>query len=175
MVITAVNNSDPPPRPCPLLSNAMPPPEPNQVAALAVKSMPWTFRAALLMSGVQVLWILVCAMAAGGSIASARTVTGPNGIVYPSSVCRDVPVLGTRGLSCQCGGQTILYSSACEFEGNDFLLTCFWLVTLTWGAAVFRDVVTATVTGSVASWWFSPRDASPVGGALYRATHGSFG
>lgn len=135
--------------------------------------MPWTFRAALIMSGVQVVWVLVCGLAAGGSIASARIVSGPDGTVYPSYVCRDVRVSGSP--SCQCKGQTILYSSTCDFEGNDFLLSCFWLAAFAWGAAVFQNVLMATVTGSVASWWFSPRDVSPVRGALYRATHGSFG
>ncbi|CAM9643374.1 unnamed protein product [Pylaiella littoralis] len=146
-----------------------------KVAAVAVKSMPWTFRTALLMSGVQVLWVLVCAVAAGGSIASARTMTGPDGTVYPSSICGNVSLTDTGSLSCQCGGKTILYSSTCQFEGNTVWLACFWLASLGWGAAVIRGVVTATVAGSVASWWFSPGGVSPVRGALYRATHGSFG
>ncbi|CAM9494927.1 unnamed protein product [Ectocarpus sp. 4 AP-2014] len=152
-----------------------------KVAGLAVKSMPWTVRAGLLMSGVQVLWVLLSAMAAGGTIASLRTVTGPDGATYKASSCSDVMLdPPTRGmvhhLSCMCGGHVVSYNSACEYEDHGFWLALFWLASLAWGADVIRNVVTATVTGSVASWWYSAdRDACPVRGALYRATHSSFG
>lgn len=143
--------------------------------------MPWTVRAGLLMSGVQVLWVLLSAMAAGGTIASLRTVTSPDGAVYRASSCSDVTLSPpTRGmvhhLSCMCDGDVVSYNSACAYEGHGFWLGLFWLASLAWGADVIRNVVTATVIGSVASWWYSAdRDGSPVRGALYRATHGSFG
>ncbi|CAN0166641.1 unnamed protein product, partial [Ectocarpus fasciculatus] len=153
-----------------------------KVAGLAVKSMPWTVRAGLLMSGVQVLWVLLSATAAAGTIASLRTVTSPDGSVYRASSCSDVtldpPARGVvHHLSCMCGGHVVSYNSACAYEGHGFWLASFWLVSLAWGGCVIRNVVTATVTGSVASWWYNSagRDASPVRGALYRATHGSLG
>lgn len=66
--------------------------------------------------------------------------------------------------------------SSCTYSGNArWMLACFWLASTYWGIAVLKNVVTATVTGSVASWWFSPGDVSPVKGAFHRATHGSFG
>ncbi|CAN0274661.1 unnamed protein product [Scytosiphon promiscuus] len=81
-------------------------------------------------------------------------------------------------MSCECGGEdSILINSPCVFEAGrgSFWLGCFWLASIAWGSAVLRNVVTATVAGSVASWWFSPGDKSSVRGALYRATHESFG
>eukprot|EP00752_Nemacystus_decipiens_P017801 g15960.t1 len=144
-----------------------------KVAALAVRSMPWTIRAALLASGVQLLWVLVSAVAMGGSVASFRRFTAPNGTVYPASDCRTV----ASPHSCQCRGEVVSYNSSCYFEGGTvgFWVACFWLASLVWGAAVITNVVTATLTGSVASWWFSPGDPAPVRGALHRATRGSFG
>ena len=55
------------------------------------------------------------------------------------------------------------------------MLLFFWLVTGLWGIAVLRSVVTATVSGSVASWWFAARDRGRVRGAFSRATRGSLG
>lgn len=135
--------------------------------------MPWTIRATLLTSGVQLLWVLLSAVAVGGSVASLQQVTAPDGTVYPASDCRDV----ASPHSCQCAGHVVSYNSNCRYEGRagGFWVACFWVASLVWGAGVIRNVVTATVTGSVASWWFSPGDPRPVRGALHRATHGSFG
>eukprot|EP00903_Cladosiphon_okamuranus_P005874 g5810.t1 len=96
-----------------------------KVAAMAVRAMPGTTRIALCMSVVQVVWSIVSAMAAAGSIAALSTVVAPDGTRYSAAEC--------------------------------------------------MDRLTATVTGSVASWWFSPVDVSAVNGAFYRATHGSLG
>lgn len=150
------------------------PPTPmDQVAALAVRSMPWTIRAALLMSGVQVLWLFLSLLAMWGSIASLQTVTAPGGTVYPASDCRDV----ASPHSCQCRGEVVSYNSYCRFEGRGggFWVACFFLASLAWGSTVLQNVVAATINGSVASWWFCPEDRSPVRGALYRATRESFG
>lgn len=151
--------------------------------------MPWTIRAALFLSGVQVAWILLSSVAAMGSMASLQTVTTPHGNVYSASACHEVSYGGSggsRSVSCKCvgddtgsivGDDAIFINSPCVFESGrgSFLLGCFWLASIAWGAAVIQNLVTATVTGSVASWWFSPGDKSSVRGALYRATHGSFG
>lgn len=51
-----------------------------------------------------------------------------------------------------------------------------WLCAMAWGCGVIRNVVACTVSGSVASWWFSPtEDTTPVKGAFHRATTSSFG
>lgn len=135
--------------------------------------MPWTIRVAFLTSGVQLLWVVLSVFAAGTCGASFRQVTAPDGTVYPASDCRDVG----SPRSCQCRGEVVSYNSSCSFEGQavGFWVMCFWVASLMWGVCVVKNVVTATVTGSVASWWFSPGDPSPVRGALHRATHGSFG
>ncbi|CAN0233684.1 unnamed protein product, partial [Scytosiphon promiscuus] len=149
-----------------------------KVAALAIKSMPWASRVALLLSGVQVAWILLAAVAAVGSMASFRVITAPDGTVHSASACREVSSGGSDTMSCECGGEdSILINSPCVFEAGrgSFWLGCFWLASVAWGAAVLKNLVTATVAGSVASWWFSPGDKSSVRGALYRATHESFG
>ena len=78
-------------------------------------------------------------------------------------------------LSCECANEKVS-PGGCEYSNNmSWFLTCFWLVSGFWGAAVAHNVVAATVTGSVASWWFSPGDARPVQAAFYRATRVSFG
>lgn len=155
------------------LHPAPPHPTSNQVAALAVRSMPWTVRAALLTSAAQLLWLLVSAMALGGSAASFQSVTAPDGTVYPASDCRTM----ASPHSCQCRGEVVSYNSSCYYDGSamGFWVAMWFFASLVWGGAVIKNVVTATVTGSVASWWFSPGDANPVRGALHRAIHGSFG
>ncbi|CAN0370311.1 unnamed protein product, partial [Hapterophycus canaliculatus] len=51
-----------------------------------------------------------------------------------------------------------------------------WLCSMAWGCGVIRNVVACTVSGSVASWWFTPEeDTMPVKGAFHRATNSSFG
>lgn len=143
--------------------------------------MPWTFRAALLMSGVQVLWFSLWALAAGGSVASLRTVTAPDGTVYASSACRDVPTApptpGVSRLHCECDGEILSYNTPCSYDGGAATgwLILFWFAGLVWVASVLQNVVAATVNGAVASWWFSPGDATPVRDSFYRATHGSLG
>lgn len=64
----------------------------------------------------------------------------------------------------------------CQFSGLGLPLTVVWLCSMAWGCAVIRNVVAATVSGSVASWWFAPgEDTAPVKGAFHRATTTSFG
>lgn len=64
----------------------------------------------------------------------------------------------------------------CQFSGLGLPLTVVWLCSMAWGCAVIKNVVAATVSGSVASWWFSPdEDTAPVKGAFHRATTTSFG
>ncbi|CAM9400191.1 unnamed protein product [Ectocarpus fasciculatus] len=159
-----------------------------KVAAVAVRSMPGTIRLALFMSAIQVVWAMLSASAAGGSfVALSPVVVGADGTTYSSMECQDIVVSSSpygggetttgSGLSCHCGGEVISSDSGCEFNGGTqrWLLAAFWLGSFTWGLAVLRNVVTATVAGSVASWWFSPGDTSPVRGAFYRATRSSFG
>ncbi|CAM9256058.1 unnamed protein product, partial [Hapterophycus canaliculatus] len=152
-----------------------------KVAALAIKSMPWTLRAALLLSGVQVAWVLLSTVAAVGSMAALQVVTAPDGTVLTASTCHEFGSDdggGRHTISCVCDGEDrILINSPCGFEAGrgSYWLGCFWLASAAWGAAVLQNLVTAMVTGSVASWWFSPGDQTSVRGALYRATHGSFG
>lgn len=78
-------------------------------------------------------------------------------------------------ISCRCGGTTVSTGSYCEYGNQRSVLLFFWLVTGLWGVAVLRSVVTATVSGSAASWWFSARERGRVRGAFSRATHGSLG
>ncbi|CAN0331947.1 unnamed protein product [Ectocarpus sp. 6 AP-2014] len=159
-----------------------------KVAALAVRSMPGTIRLALFMSAVQVVWSMLSASAAGGSFAAfSPVVVGADGTTYSSLECQDIAVSSSpygggettagSGLSCHCGGEVIYSDSGCEFSGGfpRWVLAAFWLGSVTWVIAVLRNVVTATVAGSVASWWFSPGDTRSVRGAFYRATHSSFG
>lgn len=77
-------------------------------------------------------------------------------------------------VSCECDSVQVS-DSRCDYGNTRWVLAFFWLLSATWGIAVLKNVVTATATGSVASWWFSPADPSAVRGAFYRATHGSFG
>eukprot|EP00752_Nemacystus_decipiens_P011598 g10300.t1 len=149
-----------------------------KVAAMAVKSMPGTIRVALLMSIVEVVWSVVSAMAAAGTVGAFLTVVAADGTSYSASHCLDRHEY--RGSAtgfveyCECDG-TQVSDSPCEYGKGRWVLVCFWLASATWGVAVLKNVVTATVTGSVASWWFSPTEPSPVQGAFFRATHGSFG
>ena len=83
---------------------------------------------------------------------------------------------GSFTTSCECNNRVVSADSGCNYR-NDMsrLVVFFWLASAAWGAAVAHHVTAATVTGSVASRWFSPGDAISVRGAFVRATRGSFG
>ena len=136
--------------------------------------MPWTVRFAVLMSALQVLWAIVTSIAAAGTVVALETVRAPSG-TYSAVECHNVMLENARLPSCECKGGIVVYNTTCPYGGRSLTLTWFWLATLLWGGAVFQNVVAATVTGSVASWWYSPRDCKPVRGAFYRAMGPSFG
>lgn len=147
-----------------------------KVAALAIKSMPWTVRSAILMGAFQVLWATVVGLAASGTVAAFKTVRAPDGTeVYRAIDCHNEIPQDAVSLSCMCRGEVISYNSVCSYGGGGGTLMLFWLATLLWSGEVFRNVVAATVTGSVASWWYTPHIPNPVLGAFYRATGSSFG
>lgn len=142
--------------------------------------MPSTVRTAICVAGVQLLWAVIAGIAALGSYVSLETVAAPDGTSYRAIYCnvdppfdRDI-FMASRPAGCVCNGQKIS-DGECEYRGVGMPLMIFWLLSLAWGCAVFQNVVACMVTGSVASWWFSPEDRSPVKGAFYRATHTSFG
>lgn len=49
------------------------------------------------------------------------------------------------------------------------------ILSVYWGIQVFHYVVSVTVGGVVATWWFQPSHSSPVAASLLRATTTSFG
>lgn len=79
--------------------------------------------------------------------------------------------------SCRCSAEEISADSPCEYGYQGSLLRCFWLLSVVWGVAVLGKVASATVTGSVVSWWFSPGVGSEgaVRGAIWGAVRVSFG
>jgi len=48
-------------------------------------------------------------------------------------------------------------------------------ISLYWGTQVFTNIVSSTVSGTVAVWWFQPSREAPVRGSLFRACTTSFG
>ena len=89
----------------------------TQVAALAIKAMPWTIWSAVAMSVVQLVWCLVAAIAAVGSFVALETVTAPDGASYRAIDCLSCisdeldatsPVTPTApGSVCMCNGNKI--------------------------------------------------------------------
>jgi len=57
----------------------------------------------------------------------------------------------------------------------DGLMIFYFVLSLYWGIQVFRNVVTSTVSGTMACWWFTPKRKIIVAGALFRAFTTSFG
>lgn len=156
-----------------------------QVAALAIKAMPWTIWSAVAMSMVQLIWCVIAGIAALGSFVALETVTAPDGASYRAIDClggifdepdASSPVApAALGPVCMCNGNKISDES-CDFSGYGIPLAIVWLMSMSWGCVVIGNVVACTVNGSVASWWFTPtEDPSPVKGAFNRATHCSFG
>ena len=43
------------------------------------------------------------------------------------------------------------------------------LLSLYWGIEVFKNVISTTTCGTIASWWFTPTRSAAVGGALFRS------
>ena len=64
---------------------------------------------------------------------------------------------GGPAISCWCGGAEISTGSYCDYGKQRGVLLFFSLASGAWGIAVLRSVLTAAVSGSVASWWFSSR------------------
>lgn len=157
----------------------------KQVAALAIKAKPWTIHAALLLSVVQVAWLALSAVAGLGSASFLQTAIALDRTVHRASTCSRIDGIDgdvNHKLFCMCGGEGTIFKSSmvrspCVFRDGrgSFWLGCLWLASGAWGVAVLQNLITATVTRSVASWWFSPGDNSSVRDALYRATHDSFG
>lgn len=86
----------------------------NQVASVAIKSMPWTYRSAILMGLVQFGWSVVAAIAALGSFITLETVTAPDGSSHRAIYCLDnfdLDNLGETSISgessCSCNGVKI--------------------------------------------------------------------
>lgn len=84
----------------------------------------------------------------------------------------DTPV--ASGEYCECDG-TRVSDSSCVYGKMRWVLGLFWAASHTWVLPVLHNVVTSTVTASVASWLLFPAMSGAVPKALYRATHGSFG
>ncbi|CAB1097817.1 unnamed protein product [Ectocarpus sp. CCAP 1310/34] len=140
-----------------------------KVASMAIRDMPWTYRSAILMGIVQFLWCVVAAIAALGSFVALETVAAPDGSSHRAIYCFE------SADSCMCNG-TKISDGECEFSGLGLPLMIVWLCSMAWGCGVIRNVVACTVSGSVASWWFTPEeDPTPVKGAFHRATTSSFG
>ncbi|CAM9101232.1 unnamed protein product [Scytosiphon promiscuus] len=152
-----------------------------KVASMAIRAMPWTYRSAILMGMVQLIWCTVAAIAALGSFVALETVTAPDGTSHRAIYCLDSLDLdeSAEGMvaehSCMCNG-TKISDEECEFSGLGLPLMVVWLCSMAWGCGVIRNVVACTVSGSVASWWFTPEeDSMPVKGAFHRSTNSSFG
>ncbi|CAN0432883.1 unnamed protein product, partial [Ectocarpus fasciculatus] len=153
---------------------------------MALRDMPWTYRSAILMGIVQFLWCVVAAIAALGSFVALETVAGSDGTSHRAIYCLDFVDAGQsfsedafesypNQNSCVCNG-TKVSDGECEFSGLGLPLMIVWLCSMAWGCGVIRNVVACTVSGSVASWWFTPEeDSTPVKGAFHRATTSSFG
>lgn len=74
-----------------------------------------------------------------------------------------------------------VYSSADTSDGSyhnhgpgGFIIFLF-LLSLYWGIQVCRNVVSTTVSGTMACWWFTPSRKAIVAGALFRSFTASFG
>ncbi|KAH9118503.1 hypothetical protein LEN26_012061 [Aphanomyces euteiches] len=60
--------------------------------------------------------------------------------------------------------------------GAGFNVTLFFLlVSIYWGQQVIQNVMTCTVAGTVATWWYNTRTNNAVSGSLYRSLTTSFG
>lgn len=90
-----------------------------QVATMALQSMPWTFRSALLMGVVQFMWCTVAAIAALGSFVALETVSAPNGDSYRAIDC--VNMDPDTKPSCMCNGKTISDVSTQILDGTSGL------------------------------------------------------
>jgi hypothetical protein len=62
-------------------------------------------------------------------------------------------------------------------DGNSMTGIAFFLFTLSlyWGIQVCRNIVSSTVAGTIACWWFTPHRSKIVAGSLFRAFTSSFG
>jgi hypothetical protein len=65
-----------------------------------------------------------------------------------------------------------MYDSTSGTQRFTFVLMAFQLF---WGMEVCKNVISSTVSGTIACWWFTPSRTRPVRGALFRSLTTSFG
>ncbi|KAF0686140.1 Aste57867_22105 [Aphanomyces stellatus] len=146
-----------------------------QVGAAAVQQHYFVFPLAYALIVVQLIWIVVWAIALVG-VATKVAPTNPNtngtgfgtNCTLPkdclSNVCghTNSTTIGTTCLSPVAGGQVVVLF--------------FMLVSFYWGITVIKNVLHTTVAGTVATWWVAGSNARGVTtGAFRRATTTSFG
>lgn len=111
----------------------------------------------MLMLFTEVVWTLVWAVASMGTYYSLKQAGASHG--HSNSNADD----DTSGL----GGD----GDESRYTWAAALLLC----QLFWGIEVCKNVISSTVSGTMACWWFTPERRAPVRGAVFRALSTSFG
>ncbi|RHY11007.1 hypothetical protein DYB25_004772 [Aphanomyces astaci] len=120
-----------------------------KLACVALSNHKSIFALALLFIFVQVAWLVTWSLSAVGVYQLFRSAD-------PSCEQEE-----SRGELC---------------GGAGFNVTIFFLlVSVYWGQQVIQNVMTCTVAGTVATWWYNARTESAVAGSLYRSLTSSFG
>lgn len=119
---------------------------------MAIKSMPWTYRSAILMGLVQFAWCIVAAIAALGSFIALETVTAPDGSSHRAIYCLenfDFESLGEEtsqqaAASCTCSGVKIS-----DVSGGGCLRVSVWVLCVCLRTCAYVCVRAVCVGGCV--------------------------
>lgn len=147
------------------------------VAAAAVSKHWSTYLVSLLLTLVQIAWVILWSLAFLGVFNKLRSNTDVSGLA-DGETCR---------VSSDCQSKSCVYSasygrycasSSSRFyknSGGSYAAYFFLLVSFYWGLQVFKNISHTTVAGTVATFWYNAESAGATGASLKRATTTSLG
>ncbi|RQM29073.1 hypothetical protein B5M09_002014 [Aphanomyces astaci] len=148
-----------------------------RAAGAAIRKHPSTHLVAFVFLLVQIAWVFVWAFAVVG-ITNKLT---ENSTPAPTSRTATVASGGRCIASAQCL-TNYCTSGVCkepnvyaQLKSTSYVAYFFLLLSFFWGVQVFKNIIHATVAGTVATWWFSSDSKGATGASLGRATTTSLG
>ncbi|KAJ0407931.1 hypothetical protein ATCC90586_006303 [Pythium insidiosum] len=145
------------------------------VAAAAISKHWSTYLVAILFTIVQIVWVIVWAIALLGVANHLREEDGPSAAGLRTSGERCFANSECASNSCRnnrCyGNDSVFYKDSAV----NYVIYFFMLVSFYWGLQVFKNVSHTTIAGTVATFWYNAESSGATGSSLKRSMTTSFG
>ncbi|ETW04546.1 hypothetical protein H310_03777 [Aphanomyces invadans] len=148
-----------------------------RAAGAAIRKHPSTHLVAFAFLIVQIAWVFAWAFA----------VVGITNKMTETSTPAPTPLSATLSNGRRCSSSLQCFSNYCfnavcqepnvfaTLKSTSYVAYFFLLLSFFWGVQVFKNIIHATVAGTVATWWFSSDSKGATGASLGRATTTSLG